>query len=192
MTGLQEDIVALRSLGRFKIDCFREISKAPTVSLQRSGELGRGACTSGLSDGGQSFTNARIVCDGADIVTDIFNNPLIQSRLSKYPLFLPLTDKPQYQGVAKDTAFQEFWQKQPGMTTVQGTLEKAIGNVVHGASRTDAGVHALGQVASFKSGRISDTKARSSFAFLKNPPTTKGGRPGELDQFSLPGSARAV
>src|SRR5438132_13504019 len=70
LTGLQEDIVALRSLGRFKIDCFREISKAPTVSLQRSGELGRGACTSGLSNSGQSFTNARIVCDGADIRCD--------------------------------------------------------------------------------------------------------------------------
>jgi uncharacterized membrane protein required for colicin V production len=58
--------------------------------------------------------------DGADIVTDIFNNPLIQNRLSKYPLFLPLTDKPQFQGVAKDTAFQEFWQKQPGMAEFLG------------------------------------------------------------------------
>jgi len=53
--------------------------------------------------------------DGADIVTDIYNNPLIQSRLSKYPLFLPLSEKPQFQSIAKDTAFQEFWQKQPGM-----------------------------------------------------------------------------
>jgi hypothetical protein len=54
--------------------------------------------------------------DGADIVTDIYNNPLIQSRLSKYPLFLPLSEKPQFQGIAKDTAFQEFWQKQPSMS----------------------------------------------------------------------------
>ena len=56
-----------RSLGRFEIDCFREIGKASTVFIQQGGELGRGAWTSGLSNGGQSFTNGRIVCDGADI-----------------------------------------------------------------------------------------------------------------------------
>jgi tRNA pseudouridine38-40 synthase len=56
------------------------------------------------------------------------------------------------------TAFRG-WQKQPGMATVQGALEDAIRAllgrryVVHGASRTDAGVHALGQVASLRSGR---------------------------------------
>jgi tRNA pseudouridine38-40 synthase len=48
------------------------------------------------------------------------------------------------------------WQVQPGMATIQGTLEHAmariIGAPVHvkGAGRTDAGVHALGQVASLR------------------------------------------
>ncbi|MGB5191935.1 MAG: tRNA pseudouridine(38-40) synthase TruA [Polyangiales bacterium] len=47
------------------------------------------------------------------------------------------------------------WQAQPGLRTVQGMLEKAIDQMgiahsaVRGCSRTDAGVHALGQVASF-------------------------------------------
>jgi tRNA pseudouridine38-40 synthase len=47
------------------------------------------------------------------------------------------------------------WQVQPGRTTVQGTLAFAIGrlsgeNVLpQGSGRTDAGVHALAQVASF-------------------------------------------
>jgi tRNA pseudouridine38-40 synthase len=47
------------------------------------------------------------------------------------------------------------WQVQPGLATVQGTLASAIGrlsgeNVVpQGSGRTDAGVHALAQVASF-------------------------------------------
>jgi tRNA pseudouridine38-40 synthase len=47
------------------------------------------------------------------------------------------------------------WQVQPGEATVQGTLENVLGRIarepvaVTGAGRTDAGVHALGQVAGF-------------------------------------------
>ncbi len=48
------------------------------------------------------------------------------------------------------------WQLQPNMRTVQGELESAISKLngdrlvrINGAGRTDAGVHAWGQVASF-------------------------------------------
>lgn len=47
------------------------------------------------------------------------------------------------------------WQAQPGLRTVQGLIEEAIDEMgiehgaVRGCSRTDAGVHALGQLASF-------------------------------------------
>ncbi len=47
------------------------------------------------------------------------------------------------------------WQVQPGLATIQGlvqdVLARIVGSPVHvtGAGRTDAGVHALGQVASF-------------------------------------------
>jgi len=49
------------------------------------------------------------------------------------------------------------WQKQPGLLTIQGVLEECLSRLaaepvnVTGAGRTDAGVHALNQVASFKS-----------------------------------------
>ena len=48
------------------------------------------------------------------------------------------------------------WQKQPNKLNIQGRIEKAIYDVTGqeveliGAGRTDAGVHALGQVANFK------------------------------------------
>jgi tRNA pseudouridine38-40 synthase len=52
------------------------------------------------------------------------------------------------------------WQVQPGRTTVQGALASAIGrlsaeNVLpQGSGRTDAGVHALAQVASFQTASV--------------------------------------
>ncbi|HVP90118.1 MAG TPA: tRNA pseudouridine(38-40) synthase TruA [Terriglobales bacterium] len=48
------------------------------------------------------------------------------------------------------------WQRQPAERTVQGTLEAAVFKItrkktpVHGAGRTDAGVHAMAQVAGFR------------------------------------------
>lgn len=56
----------------------------------------------------------------------------------------------QYDGTA-----YSGWQVQPGEATIQGTLETALGQIargpvrVEGSGRTDAGVHALGQVALF-------------------------------------------
>lgn len=47
------------------------------------------------------------------------------------------------------------WQRQPGMRTIQGTIEEVLEEVagrrvpLHGAGRTDSGVHAMQQVAHF-------------------------------------------
>jgi tRNA pseudouridine38-40 synthase len=58
--------------------------------------------------------------------------------------------------VAYDGADFHGWQQQPGVATIQGALNDAASKItqekifVQGASRTDAGVHALGQVGHFK------------------------------------------
>ena len=47
------------------------------------------------------------------------------------------------------------WQRQENGNSIQGTIEKAVNKlsgekiILYGAGRTDAGVHALGQVAHF-------------------------------------------
>ena len=58
--------------------------------------------------------------------------------------------------IAYDGPTFHGWQKQPGARTVQGHLEQVMSRLFNreillsGTSRTDAGVHALGQQASFK------------------------------------------
>src|SRR5579862_4563052 len=58
--------------------------------------------------------------------------------------------------IAYDGATFHGWQIQPGQPTIQGTIAEAASQItqekifIHGASRTDTGVHALGQVAHFK------------------------------------------
>jgi len=68
------------------------------------------------------------------------------------------------------------WQVQPGERTVQGVLEQALSRIrgeavrIHGAGRTDSGVHALGQVFSCTWPQDADTgKIRRSLSKMLGP-----------------------
>ncbi len=71
------------------------------------------------------------------------------------------------------------WQLQPGVATIQGALVDVARKVtqekifIHGASRTDSGVHALGQVANFKThSPLSAAEFQRAFNALL-PPTIR-------------------
>ncbi len=89
---------------------------------------------------------------------------LMEQMMGHFPALDPLfcsplspTDGPRTLAVAlayNGSAFKG-WQVQPGLPTVQGLLEGVLERIcghrirIVGAGRTDSGVHALGQVASF-------------------------------------------
>jgi tRNA pseudouridine38-40 synthase len=58
--------------------------------------------------------------------------------------------------VSYDGTAYHGWQVQPGLATIQGTLQRVLAEIegapvhVDGSGRTDAGVHALAQVAAFR------------------------------------------
>ena len=76
--------------------------------------------------------------------------------------------------LAYDGGGYHGWQRQPNLKTVQGTLEQALARVADepiqtlGAGRTDAGVHALGQVAGFSTAAARPVEAyqRGANAYL--------------------------
>lgn len=60
--------------------------------------------------------------------------------------------------IAYDGTDFRGWQMQPGLPTIQGAITDVLSRItrgkiaLHGSGRTDAGVHALGQVANFQTG----------------------------------------
>ena len=68
------------------------------------------------------------------------------------------------------------WQRQPNVRTVQGVLEQSLATLlrqevpIQGAGRTDAGVHAIGQAASFEAETaMAPEKIRKGLTALSRP-----------------------
>ncbi len=54
--------------------------------------------------------------EAADIIGLIYHNDLLEARLARYPAFLSLGERPQFQDIANDKEFTEFRQKQPSFS----------------------------------------------------------------------------
>jgi hypothetical protein len=54
--------------------------------------------------------------DACDIIGNIYHNPLLQSRLSRYPVFVMLAERQDFKNLGADAAFQELWQKGPSVS----------------------------------------------------------------------------
>lgn len=78
--------------------------------------------------------------------------------------------------IAYDGTAYHGWQKQPKLPSIEGTLEAVFHRVfkvqptILGASRTDAGVHSLGQVVRLKTGLVLNPK-KLMFAFNNRLPS---------------------
>ena len=90
------------------------------------------------------------------------------------------------------------WQIQPDLRTVQGELTRALSLIegqeviVHGSGRTDAGVHAEGQVANVVLERkITQSKLRSAINGNLDPDLRVIGTEGAADEFHARYSARS-
>jgi tRNA pseudouridine38-40 synthase len=89
------------------------------------------------------------------------------------------------------------WQAQAGRRTVEGELRAALrgltgtDHVVHGAGRTDAGAHALGQVANFRyEGRLGPDRLRGGLNALLPEDVAVVGADIAADDFHARYSAR--
>jgi hypothetical protein len=65
--------------------------------------------------------------DSADLAGLIYNNPLAEARLARYPAFLGLAERPEFQDMANDSQFTELrMQRQPIMTVLDHPKAQAI------------------------------------------------------------------
>jgi hypothetical protein len=55
--------------------------------------------------------------DMADLAGNLYHNSLLAARLSSYPGFLSLGERPEFEGLSSDTSFIELWQRQDPIET---------------------------------------------------------------------------
>jgi hypothetical protein len=54
----------------------------------------------------------------SDIVGMVYHNPLTEGRLARYPTFLALAERPEFQDIANDTSFMEMMERQAPVSEI--------------------------------------------------------------------------
>ena len=101
-------------LGYFTIQV--ATSDKDSIWLKLANSVARDIQATGMHKAVAPFVPASAMYyDASDILGDIYRNPLLQSRLSSYPVFLTLAEKTEFKGIGNDATFQEFWQRGPAI-----------------------------------------------------------------------------
>ena len=123
------------------------------TNLSPSGAV-QGAAASAVQGGGVANPSER---PSVAQVARPWDRPQDAPSLARWALLNCVTALPCFRiTLAYDGTAYAGWQLQPSVPTIQGTLEQALQRIVGvpvrvaASGRTDAGVHALGQVASFQ------------------------------------------
>ncbi len=81
--------------------------------------LGEGLQSSGFAKVAWAFNPVpQVWYESADLAAVVYHNPLIEARLSRYPAFLGLAERPEFQALGSDAQFTELWQRQEPVMTL--------------------------------------------------------------------------
>lgn len=101
-------------------------------TLRIVNQLGKDLQSSGMSKvAGAVDKNPPEFYEAADVVGLIYHHPLLEARLSRYPAFLGLAERPEFQDLAKDNDFAQLRLKQASVAEllnypkVQAMLQNA-------------------------------------------------------------------
>src|SRR5687767_13448942 len=93
-----------------------QVKGAPSdpIATKIAAKLGADAQSTGMHKAVAPFLpTEEPYYDAVDIVGAVYHNPLLQKRLSSYPVFVTLAERPEFKGLAEDLKFQELWLRQP-------------------------------------------------------------------------------
>jgi uncharacterized membrane protein required for colicin V production len=105
-------VVMMHTLGYFATQVRGAQNDAITTKLAAS--LAECAQATGMTKAASPFMPANEdYYDAVDIIGNLYHNPLLQKRLSSYPVFVTLAERPEFKALGEDLKFQEFWLRQP-------------------------------------------------------------------------------
>jgi hypothetical protein len=105
---------ALYPLSYWSYQMARPDSDPKTVRLIN--RLGKDLEDTGMSKVARALDkNPPEFYEAADVVGLVYQHPLLEARLSRYPAFLGLAERPEFQELATDTQFSELRQRQASL-----------------------------------------------------------------------------